>query len=109
MSVLLHVVHLFLVFIAFAMAVPVAVLAIEIVASLLPRRYLQSPALSAPCSLAVVVPAHDEGENLLPTLADIRLQLSPHDRLIVIADNCTDNTAEIAASAGATVLVRADP
>jgi cellulose synthase/poly-beta-1,6-N-acetylglucosamine synthase-like glycosyltransferase len=108
-SVLLHVVHLFLVFIAFAMAVPVAVLAIEVVASLLPRRYPQSPALSAPCSLAVVVPAHDEGENLLPTLTDIRLQLGPHDRLIVIADNCTDNTAEIAGSAGATVLVRTDP
>lgn len=109
LSVLLHIVHVLLVFIALAMAVPVAVLAIEVAASLLPRRDLQRPALSAPCSLAVVVPAHDEGENLRSTLADISLQLRPHDRLIVIADNCTDNTAEIASSAGATVLVRTDP
>lgn len=91
------------------MAVPVLVLASEVVASLLPRRNLQTSTSGAHCSVAVVVPAHDEGENILPTLADICLQVGPHDRLMVIADNCTDDTAEIASNAGATVLVRTDP
>lgn len=59
--------------------------------------------------LAVVVPAHDEERHLGATLASIRAQLRPGDRLVVVADNCTDRTAAVAADAGAEVVVRFDP
>ena len=60
-------------------------------------------------SFAVIVPAHNEGANLISTLRDIRGQLAPGDRLLVVADNCADDTAEIAAREGAEVVERNDP
>jgi cellulose synthase/poly-beta-1,6-N-acetylglucosamine synthase-like glycosyltransferase len=54
------------------------------------------------------VPAHNESTDLLPTLADIRAQLYPHDRLLVVADNCTDDTAVVARAGGAEVVERQD-
>jgi len=56
-----------------------------------------------------VVPAHNESRNLIPTLLDLKKQLKPTDRLIVVADNCSDDTAIVAAEAGAEVLTRNDP
>ena len=46
---------------------------------------------------------------MLPTLADIKPQLHSGDLLLVVADNCTDNTAAVAAAAGADVVERNDP
>jgi cellulose synthase/poly-beta-1,6-N-acetylglucosamine synthase-like glycosyltransferase len=96
---------------AVLLTIPAAVLLLEVVASVvLPKR--ECPVL--PDSLgrprvAVLVPAHNEGGGLLPTLADIRAQMRGSDRLVVVADNCTDDTAAIAAAAGADVVDRNDP
>jgi cellulose synthase/poly-beta-1,6-N-acetylglucosamine synthase-like glycosyltransferase len=57
----------------------------------------------------VLIPAHNEGAAILPTIQDVRAQLGPDDRILVVADNCTDDTAAIAEAAGAEVIVRADP
>jgi cellulose synthase/poly-beta-1,6-N-acetylglucosamine synthase-like glycosyltransferase len=62
-----------------------------------------------PGRIAVLVPAHDEENNLARTIADLRGQLRPQDALLVVADNCTDGTAAIARSAGAQVAERTDP
>ena len=59
--------------------------------------------------LAVVVPAHNEGHGIVPTLQDIVRQMTDGDRLVVVADNCTDDTAEVAHAHGAQVLVRDEP
>lgn len=59
-------------------------------------------------SLAVIVPAHNESGHLSPTLLCIRQQLGPRDRLVVVADNCTDDTAAVARTCGAQVLERFD-
>ncbi|MBW4420232.1 MAG: glycosyltransferase [Myxacorys californica WJT36-NPBG1] len=56
--------------------------------------------------IAVLVPAHNEEVCLGLTLADLVPQLKPRDQVVVIADNCTDATAEIACKAGATVIER---
>ena len=45
---------------------------------------------------------------MLATLNDVGAQLLPADRLLVVADNCTDDTAAIAAAAGAEVIKRDD-
>jgi cellulose synthase/poly-beta-1,6-N-acetylglucosamine synthase-like glycosyltransferase len=57
---------------------------------------------------AVLVPAHDEAAVITRTLRTILPQLEGTDRLLVVADNCSDETAAIAASAGAEVVVRSD-
>jgi cellulose synthase/poly-beta-1,6-N-acetylglucosamine synthase-like glycosyltransferase len=59
--------------------------------------------------VAVLVPAHNESVGLLPTLANIQRQSLPGDRLLVVADNCSDDTAAVARAGGAEVVERNDP
>lgn len=76
-------------------------------AGLLPKRRAARP-LPRPFRLAVVVPSHNESLNITRCVAS----LAAADRtgldltITVIADNCTDDTAAVAANAGARVLVR---
>jgi cellulose synthase/poly-beta-1,6-N-acetylglucosamine synthase-like glycosyltransferase len=58
--------------------------------------------------VAVVVPAHNEEGTVGQTVAHLAAQLSADDRLIVVADNCSDGTAREAAEAGAEAWVRED-
>ena len=57
-----------------------------------------------------IVPAHDEQAGVATTVKSLLAVDYPAElrRVIVVADNCTDATAERAAEAGATVLVRTD-
>ncbi len=89
----------------------------------LPALYLLSLALAAatlrstrrqrpdPLRLAVVVPAHDEAELIGRCIRSLLGQSYPHDcySVIVVADNCTDLTADAAQAAGAEVMVRVEP
>ncbi|HEU5072951.1 MAG TPA: glycosyltransferase family 2 protein [Polyangiaceae bacterium] len=64
------------------------------------------PALGRRPRLCVMVPAHNEAAGIAATVAGIRRQLVAGDRLLVIADNCSDATADHARAAGASVLER---
>lgn len=59
---------------------------------------------------AVIIPAHNEELLLLKLLESIDNQNYPKElfRTIVVADNCTDNTADVAKRNGAIVLERFD-
>lgn len=57
---------------------------------------------------AVLVPAHDEAAGIGGVVASLRAQIGEGDRLLVVADNCTDDTASIARAAGAEVIERRD-
>ena len=57
---------------------------------------------------ALLVPAHNEADVIASTLAVLMPQLGKSDRLLVVADNCTDETANIARIAGAEVIERTD-
>ncbi len=61
--------------------------------------------------IAILVPAHDEAVLVGRCIASLRQQSYPADlyEIVVIADNCTDDTAARAAAAGATVMVRTAP
>ncbi|MEM7750002.1 MAG: glycosyltransferase family 2 protein [Pseudomonadota bacterium] len=99
-------VSLLLIAIGLALAVPVVVLCFEICcAYLLPAR--SWPSGRRP-RVAVLVPAHNEEAVIKPTLAGIKAQLRDGDRLVVVADNCSDRTGEIAEAAGAEVVHRSD-
>jgi cellulose synthase/poly-beta-1,6-N-acetylglucosamine synthase-like glycosyltransferase len=100
-----------LVTLAFFLAIPVAVFLVEVVAAIaLPQQDSLVPR-NQDCRrrVAVLVPAHNESIGLLPTLADIKAQMRASDRVVVVADNCADDTAAVAAAAGADVVVRNDP
>ncbi|MDR3623124.1 MAG: glycosyltransferase family 2 protein [Paludisphaera borealis] len=59
----------------------------------------------------IVIPAHDEAVGIAQTVQSCRAQEYPADQfqVLVIADNCTDDTADIAGREGAEVVVRHDP
>jgi cellulose synthase/poly-beta-1,6-N-acetylglucosamine synthase-like glycosyltransferase len=57
-------------------------------------------------SVVVLIPAHDEDGTLGATLDALRGQLGAADRILVVADNCTDDTAAVALRGGAQVVER---
>ena len=63
---------------------------------------------SEPLKLLVVIPAHNEALQIGMTVENTRKCEYPQELLdiAVIADNCTDNTAEVAAISGARVYAR---
>lgn len=75
-----------------------------------------SAALPVPAASArklrfdVIVPAHNEEGGVAQVVASLRSLDWPAEqfRVLVVADNCTDNTAALAAAAGAQVLERVD-
>lgn len=88
--------------------IPIAVLCIQIAAAVIalkkPRQTL-NVSTSRP-SVAVIVPAHNEALGLGNTLRSILPQLQAQDRLVLVADNCTDNTAAVAREHHVIVLER---
>ena len=56
----------------------------------------------------VVMPAHDEAQVIAATLARLRPALGAGTRVLVVADNCADETAAIARAGGAEVVERFD-
>lgn len=95
------------------LSVPVAVLVAECMAACLPRLphrpqpHAWSDEVPLP-RVAVLMPAHNEASGIEAALSTIWPQLGDRDRLLVVADNCDDNTAAIARHAGATVIERQD-
>lgn len=82
--------------IALGLLFPIAVLFIESSAALLPNRVMSCLESVARPRVAVLVPAHNEASGIKATLETIFPELTRQDRLIVIAHNCTDDTALIA-------------
>lgn len=84
---------------------PLLMLAVECVVGAAPERK-QDHALPPP--FAVLIPAHDEARGIATVVLAVRAQLRPCDRLLVVADNCTDATAALASASGAEVVERDD-
>ena len=89
------------------LAIPVMVFTLQVLASLFPYVAKSLPQVRRP-SIAVLIPAHNEQLGIGATLDSLREQLVLGDRIIVIADNCQDNTATIATSYGAIAIERTD-
>jgi hypothetical protein len=89
--------------------VPAAVLCAESLASLVPARHGAAASRGPRPRIAILVPAHDEEAGIARTVTALLGELAPGDRLLVIADNCSDRTASVAREAGAEVVERHDP
>jgi cellulose synthase/poly-beta-1,6-N-acetylglucosamine synthase-like glycosyltransferase len=90
---------------ALLVLLPVTVLFVEVLLAVTSRGSAVVQLGERP-RLAVVMPAHNEASIIADTLRSIVPQLSKSDRLIVVADNCSDETAAIATAEGAEVIVR---
>ena len=100
--------NIILLLIAVGLFIPVAVLFLESSAALLPRLSENKEDKTPRPSIAVLIPAHNEASVISTTLQTLIPQLKVEDRLIVIADNCSDETAAIARQLGVTVIERHD-
>lgn len=89
------------------LAIPVVILAVQILVSL-PRYKNKTIAMTNRPSIVALIPAHNESSSLIPTLNSVSSQLVKGDSIVVIADNCSDDTAQIAKASGAIVLERHD-
>lgn len=89
-------------------AVPVLAASTYLAVLTLLSRRLTPPAPDTRTRFDIVVPAHNESAGIALTVASLRAIDYPDDRyrILVIADNCTDNTAELASEAGARVIPR---
>lgn len=72
------------------------------------RRIAQRPIVANEPSTVIVMPAHDEAAIIGESLSRLRPEIDGRTRLLVVADNCADDTAELARAGGAEVIVRTD-
>lgn len=96
----------------FIVAIPAVLCSVYLaVLTLLSARERRRPISSRQLRFDVIVPAHNEMAIISRTVASLKRIDWPRDRfrVLVVADNCTDETARVAAEAGAEVLVRHDP
>ncbi|MEN8679454.1 MAG: glycosyltransferase [Akkermansiaceae bacterium] len=86
-------------------ALPVIALLISlaILFSLARPRYLPSATADAG-KISIIIPARDEEKNIAVLLASIRSQSTQPLEILVIDDQSTDRTAEVARDSGATVI-----
>lgn len=97
--------------IAIGLALPIGVLWVECWAAIWGKSQLNSTLSNSKKTdqkhkVSVLIPAHNEASEIGATVKALRPQLQAPNQLIVIADNCTDETAAIARQQGATVLER---
>ena len=92
--------------IALAAAFPLLIFSLELLAGIWPSARARTPEVSA--RAAVLIPAHDEAAGIAITLDTLRRSIPLGTRVVVVADNCTDETAAHASAAGAEVVERHD-
>ncbi len=90
-------------------ALPVLVLLLQVLLAHGGRGASRSAVASRiAADVAVLVPAHNEAAGIEATLRCLQSQLRSGDRVLVVADNCSDDTAALARQAGAEVIERVD-
>jgi cellulose synthase/poly-beta-1,6-N-acetylglucosamine synthase-like glycosyltransferase len=92
-------------------SVPVVVASSYLAGLAMLSRVSQEPEGNDTSRFDVIVPAHNEEAGIRATLASLAsIEYPAHKfRVLVVADNCTDKTADSARAAGALVLERNDP
>ena len=92
-------------------SLPVAGASLYLAVLAMAARRTAPPSTTTTLAFDLLVPAHDEERDIAATVASLLALHYPPERyrVVVIADNCSDRTAELARAAGAVVLERHDP
>jgi cellulose synthase/poly-beta-1,6-N-acetylglucosamine synthase-like glycosyltransferase len=104
-------VHHILVLVLWVLAVPaVAACGYLLLLTLLSAAAPLPPASSRKLRFDIIVPAHNEESVIAQVVRSAKSVDWPSDlfRVVVVADNCTDETAAVASAAGASVMKRFD-
>ena len=104
----MQIIHLVLCLALATLATPVFILLLQVIASLFFKQASATYHAQYFPQVAVLIPAHNESLVITQTLQALLPQLKSVDQLIVVADNCSDDTALISRSLGATVLERSN-
>jgi cellulose synthase/poly-beta-1,6-N-acetylglucosamine synthase-like glycosyltransferase len=59
---------------------------------------------AGPVTITVLIPAHNEEQSLEQTITSLLGQSQRPDRVVVVADNCTDSTVQVARRCGVEVI-----
>jgi cellulose synthase/poly-beta-1,6-N-acetylglucosamine synthase-like glycosyltransferase len=94
--------------VAILVAVPIVVLATECLVAALLGRPRATPGAGRRGRCVVLIPAHDEERTLPIALDSVGPQLRAGDRIVVVAHNCSDDTAGVARAAGAEAVEVSD-
>ena len=92
--------------VALVLSVPIVFLFIEFLGASLSLQVFPPINEEIRPSATILIPAHNEAEVIGQSLDSLFPQLMPCDRIVVIADNCSDKTAEIVQKKGITVIER---
>jgi len=93
---------------ALGLFLPCAILMVECVSALLPARLCGRAIQDRTPRVAILTPAHNEEAVIAKTISSLLSSITSDIRILVIADNCTDNTVDIVRSAGIEVSERND-
>lgn len=90
-------------------SIPAAMFCLEVVLAIItrPRAILTNEDNPAP-RFAVLIPAHNEQAVIKRTLETLLPTIPAGNKVVVVADNCTDNTAAIARECGAKAIERSN-
>ena len=91
--------------VAILLLIPSLVIFVQVLLAYLPKKF-DDVIPSIDTRIAVLIPAHNESSGIVATLNSIQPQLKSNDRLLVVADNCSDDTADVAVMCGAEVIER---
>jgi len=94
-------------FVLLLLAIPVLTFSFQILVAIIPG-YRKTPIAPSQERIAILIPAHNESAGIEHTLQSIKQQATANTRIVVVADNCTDNTAEVARKAGVEAIERFD-
>lgn len=104
---MLALVEAFLLFFASFIAWPMVLLSVEIIGAIFSKSKKPNQSEAHP-SVTILIPAHDEELGIVETIGSLVSQLGTGQRVLVVADNCSDETAKLAKRAGAEVIIRSD-
>ena len=102
----MHGLNLGLTIAAAVLLLTAVVFCLECLAALLPARRRVGGPSNLRLRVAVLMPAHNEEAGIEIALRSVLPQLKEGDRLLVVADNCDDDTATVARVCGAQVIER---
>ena len=100
--------HFFVWMALLIIALPVLFFLLQVLAAIWPKKSTISAATHSTIrpSIAVIMPAHNESLVISQSIKSILSQLGKQDQLLVVADNCSDDTATIAKNLSAQVIER---
>jgi cellulose synthase/poly-beta-1,6-N-acetylglucosamine synthase-like glycosyltransferase len=97
--------HIFFFLMLALLSLPVLLFFVQIIFAMPQYRAQEMPNVRRP-TLAMLIPAHNESSGVIATLQCLKPQLQAGDRILLVADNCADDTASIARAEGVEVIER---